>query len=1013
MSIMPQPRRAPADSAEEVSSPARALLPPVVSVARTPLPRSYPVVLSASKQIREVAASSSCSSSPALDSASSATITRLCRASAVTFDSQKLQEDCERSTALRLGLSYPPLLETLPRLGITRLPFDRASIHDNSSLRCGPLFRTTPARKSLFDFSGDNPPPSVRPEAVAFELEDGLWNFEREAITNRKGAASSSSLPGAPGDNSAASPPHFTFLPSGESLPSGASFSPVLLRLRSRLRELTATPCEASHLTDDDRLSSLGKKRNSTYWPFTQTSEPTDEDHHGDIPEAESSLTRTMSQSAIEKKSSIRTRGLSMNGKTRRSTRRSTRWSIIDDHNHFISAAASVEEEGPLLTTMESETNLPVKNLHIYLQYCAMQKTVIILRPVSDSVPDLYAGTCMVDRAHSAADGTPLICGPHESYSSVMAYTNYECRVKGKSIQVTLKSSPYPPIDGCIPVNPALGKAYIDAQRREREIEDMLLSSGTAGLATVFVRKLKAQKAHASAMTAAFVRDTHAALEGSNKRFQQLIAQYKDEVVATTDKIGVSRRYIDRLNDAQFLGVAGAKWRGWAVYYTELPNSGGSVLRDAKDVPVFHIRKGSDYFLFDAVERDVAKEPAPAEVVADLRPVEIVTHRTFYISKGTCRIEEEQSAYIIGPDFDGLSYAQNYQFDEFGEPRRAGVNPYTAQDHIEWAIKATTLQLREGMGLTSELDEAHITLMRFLTDWKQNHGYECHNVVKSQPITKGNYTCITPTSFFILRDFEEIISFYRSAWKDGTPLLLNPSWKVCIRNDGLPCAFGDELDMPIVDDCGYADLTLEVERYEKAFQVQGLMQKFAQSYVKMKDRHLLVTQHSKSKVAKMMSFASDSILTMAELEAKYNLFYDKKTLSNVFFEVRRWQLLPPRFCTAQQTDDSAEISQREIPDGSMRKAPPQSVAKPPPVSASPYYKGTAQGLVIDAPVIAFGPTVEKCSVFEEFRSSKLAPLLVEFEEAVALFDELHPDSVAFTDLLVHFVFANEPQPNDT
>jgi hypothetical protein len=639
---------------------------------------------------------------------------------------------------------------------------------------------------------------------------------------------------------------------------------------------------------------------------------------------------------------------------------------------------------------MELETNIPNKYLHIYLQYCAYTKSVIIIRPVSDSVPDLYAGTSKVDRAHSAPDGTPLISPPSESVADTLRYSSTECRVMGKSIQVSLKSSPYPPIDGCIPVNPALGKAYIDAQRREREIEDMLLNSAT-GLATVFVRKLKAQKAQASAMTAAFVRDTKTALRGSSEQFERLMSKYKQELVSTTDKLSVSNRYIDKFNNAQFLGVAGAKWRDWYVYYSELPNSSGSVLRDDMHVPVFHIRKDNDYYLYSAAERDVSKEPATPDVVADLHPVEIVTHRTFYISKATNRIEEEQSPYIIGPDFDGLSYAQNYLCDETGN-RRSAKNRYTAQDHINWALEVTNLRARDGMGLTSELDETHINVMRFLTDWKQNHGYECHNVIKSQPITHGNYVCITPTSFFILRDFDEIITFYRSAWKDGTPLLLNPSWKVAIRRDGLPCCFGDELSQSIVDDCGYADLTMEVERYEKTFEVQGIMRKLSQQYIKMKDRSALSSHQSKSKVTKMMNFASaDTILSLAELEAKYTLCFDKKAIAAVFFELRRWQLLPPRFCFDEVEDEKDVLGQSQRLDPIKR----QDSTKSDKLSSI-----EAHYLPMDS------KSAQMCSVFEDFRKSKVVPLKAQFEHDVNLFDELHPDAEDFTDNLLHFVYTD-------
>ena len=940
-------------------------------------------------------------------------VTRLSRSVAVGFDSQRLQEDCERFTAKRLGLSYPPLLETLPSLGITTLPFSTRSVLDDSSFRKGPLWKHKFMRRGLFDDVGTNGGNTKTTISTDFELEDGLWNFEREAIMNAKSkhrAAKSGEdemieLQHQPRDL----PQHRSksvdqLAPSSRTGPTCATFSPVLSRLRERLQELTAADEKSSICVHLPSPKSAGE--GDPLFPVNLAEMP----FLGGIGSGILDESQVMSRHLTEKSFGLQQQQQSMG---RRSSRRS-RWSVVDEHLNFVSARASVSEESTV--TLESETNLPVKYLHIYLQYCALQKMTILIRPVSDSVPDLYAGTCMLDKLHTTADGAPQMCGPDESYSDVLSYTTYECRVKGKSIQVTLKSSPYPPIDGCIPVNPALGKAYIDAQRRERELEDMLLSAAT-GLATVFVRKLKAQKAHASAMTAAFVRDTQLALKDSDKRFEELMAKYRDEVVMTTDKLGVSRRYIDKLNDAQFLGVAQAKWRGWPVYYTEIPNSAGTVLRDERDVPVFHIRKGDDYFRYDAVERDVMKETVAADELDAMRPVQIVTHRTFYISKGSARIEEDQSPFIIGPDFDGLSYAQNYHFNEFGEPRRDDLNPWTAEDHIWWANQVTTLSLRDGMGLTCDLDETHISLIRFLTDWKQNHGYECHNVVKSQAISRGNYICITPTTFFVLRDFADIIAYYRCAWKDGTPLLLNPAWKVAIRvEDGLPCPYGEEFDMPIVDDCGYADLSLEVERYEKTFDVSprgSLLPKLAAAYVPMESKRQL--GHKAAKVTKLMSFSSaDSVLTLSELEGRYSLVFDKKTVAKHFFELRRWQLLPGRFVAAASS--SAGLYGSEEATGSMRMAATgtmignAAVQRGAPATAaggtlaSPRQAGLAStaSVVEPLPSTTSLADVELCSVFEAYRRSRVAPLLAAFDRCVAAFDEFHPEHKAFTEMLEHF-----------
>ena len=133
----------------------------------------------------------------------------------------------------------------------------------------------------------------------------------------------------------------------------------------------------------------------------------------------------------------------------------------------FVSARAGVEEEVDSEMVVEEETNMPAQDLHLYQLYCAHQKTTIIIRPISNSVVDLYAGTAILDPAFCDDNGNP-IPQPKMSASEVRAATSFECRVKGKSISVSLKSSPFAPIGGLIPVNPALGKAYLDAVKRER-----------------------------------------------------------------------------------------------------------------------------------------------------------------------------------------------------------------------------------------------------------------------------------------------------------------------------------------------------------------------------------------------------------------------------------------------------------------------------------------------------------------------------------------------------------------
>eukprot|EP00658_Telonema_sp_P-2_P008376 TRINITY_DN13155_c0_g1_i2.p1 TRINITY_DN13155_c0_g1~~TRINITY_DN13155_c0_g1_i2.p1 ORF type:complete len:482 (+),score=101.38 TRINITY_DN13155_c0_g1_i2:97-1542(+) len=404
---------------------------------------------------------------------------------------------------------------------------------------------------------------------------------------------------------------------------------------------------------------------------------------------------------------------------------------------------------------VEEETNMPAQDLHLYQLYCAHQKTTIIIRPISNSVVDLYAGTAILDPAFCDAHGNP-IPQPNMSAAEVWAATSFECRVKGKSISVSLKSSPFAPIGGLIPVNPALGKAYLDAVKRERDMEDLILNAQGGVMTIALLKRLKAQKAQAGSLTAGFVRDIQQSLLDSNSECSALLAEYQAAVTMTIDKAAVSKRYIDRLNNAQYLGTTHALWHGMPVYYNEAGLDGVERVEEG-GCPVFYIRRADGKFYpFSQEHQNVEKNHVIlASVTAHFKPVEVVTHRSFVISPVTKRVEEDASSYLIGPDFDGLSYARNVHF--VNSPLKDSPAPYTSHDHIRYADAHSNTNLVVGMGLVYEEDVGHIAELRELTQWKHNHGYECANTVKSQPLTPGPYVLITPTNARVLNTFEEII----------------------------------------------------------------------------------------------------------------------------------------------------------------------------------------------------------------------------------------------------------------
>jgi hypothetical protein len=60
---------------------------------------------------------------------------------------------------------------------------------------------------------------------------------------------------------------------------------------------------------------------------------------------------------------------------------------------------------------------------------------------------------------------------PAMTDAAIKQITRRECRIKGKGIGISLKSSSYPPITGLIPPNPNLTKTYSEARKKECRID--------------------------------------------------------------------------------------------------------------------------------------------------------------------------------------------------------------------------------------------------------------------------------------------------------------------------------------------------------------------------------------------------------------------------------------------------------------------------------------------------------------------------------------------------------------
>jgi hypothetical protein len=592
----------------------------------------------------------------------------------------------------------------------------------------------------------------------------------------------------------------------------------------------------------------------------------------------------------------------------------------------------------------EWEMHIPEQDLHLYQLYCYYTRSIIVIRPVSSSVPALNAGNFFLHAKYCDSVGQPLP-QPHLGLEQILAATTHDSRVRGKSINVSLKSSTYPPIDGLIPVNPGLGKAYLEAQRREREIEDMILNAKGGVVTITLLKKLKTQKAQAGSLTQAFRRDIETALIRSNTECAALLEQYKADLVLTVDKGAVSQQYIDRFNEAQYLGTTNALWRGLSVYYAELPN--GAVVRNERDVPYFYVKKAGMYYQFLPDQMDIAKMPESDH--SNFKPVLVVTHRMFFVSPTTQRIEEDPESYLIGPDFDGLCYAVR---DTEGA---------TLNDRVQWAYRTLELKLIRSMGIVNDADIQHVREVRELTEWKQNHGYEATNTVKTQPLTPGPYVVITPDLTSVVKDVQQIIGLYRTAWKARYPLILNPNWRVAIDSDHLPRLYGEDLVLPIVDDCGYASL---MSRFDAGEGGGVTHDQIKAQYHPMAERLKLLEDERAKNARKFGNNGNASVPRMCpdeDLDITQHLFlvYDRKYLAGRFFEVRRWQLLPPWRNAAAPVDTATE---EEVAEAELHVDPE----------------------------------------FELFRLEEITPRLAAFEEAARHFRELH-GPMPFVDLLQEYL----------
>ncbi|CUG11435.1 Hypothetical protein, putative [Bodo saltans] len=629
----------------------------------------------------------------------------------------------------------------------------------------------------------------------------------------------------------------------------------------------------------------------------------------------------------------------------------------------------------------EGDTFIPSNELHLYQLYCLNTNMILIFRPVSPSVPPMYAGNFFVPPQFCDEDGIPLMINEINqrlTLQEVLGFTVAECRVKGKGIGVSLKSSPYPPIDGFIPINPSLSKTYSEARKKERALEDNMINQAAGGgdaMSTALLRKMRSQKSLFSAATSVAMKEIAASLKDSDQRLATLLDAYRRQSSYAIDKLAVAEEYIGVLNETQFLGKTIATWRGMQVYYKQLAGD-ADVERRENAHPIFYCLKGTELFAYDLERNELELSrsyPATAETMEIVyHPVYILTHRSFVISPISKRIEPDPLGdFLIGPDFDGFAYAANI----------VTGNTSTVSAYRSFADEQImNLRVLPTMGLVNDIDIDHILEMRRLTEWKQSHGYECSNTLKTQDISDGPHVIVMPNEVRLANNFPELMTFYREAWQCGYPLLLNPNWRVVLCPvERLPVTLGDELSLPIIDDCGLALLKHYLSSVGKKFD------DIKDDAVKYIDELVALRRQGVTRLRVAGMYSTSLIPRVAVVVAR-------KKLADYFYKLRRWMLFPPLFEADKLNDFDDDGTSPNL--DSLRGATPSSRALTRKTS-SVFTAGRGGRRAATVPVNAS---------FEAYREQKVSELRAVFEEECAVFDALFgSDDPRFVRRLKHFI----------
>ena len=569
---------------------------------------------------------------------------------------------------------------------------------------------------------------------------------------------------------------------------------------------------------------------------------------------------------------------------------------------------------------IKTTTGMPVADVHNYSLYCQSQKFTVMLRPVADGAAQAFIGifgfsdkTLLDERGYPILEQLNYI-----PWSHYVQCTTHTSTARGKTMATALKSSPYEPIKGMVPVHAQLSKVGAAHTQLLNNLEAALIEAGETGdesvqgmtsaeLTKVYAR-LKTIESRAAEMFLKIQQDSENAVLRSKQTLERLNIAYNSMSMPCIDKHKISELFVDEFNNSQILGECFARFGPVREIIHFLVGKEGtsreSTVYQENNLPVFLLLPTSVnryYRKWETAKQcfvDQVKNDFPPEETAAIA-VKLVASRKFYVSKQTGRIEEYKEGCELVPDYDGLTYARDFECKlgahELRDMTCDQIRSHLVKQHEKLMCESMEQRYIENMGLVTRTDEDHIQEVRVLTDWRQSHGEESNNTIKTQDFLSGNYSCFdSDGKLRVVKNFEQAITFIRQGWQSGKPLQLNPNWNVLLDQSWLPYV-GSESIKPLYN-----------KEERDASIVTGIRSQKNQEWDEDSLSNAYSRIYRKDGIESwrgMPRTADGKKATELELWRTYVRFRDEWKVIQLFFQARRALLFPVLFLHKRCKDD--------------------------------------------------------------------------------------------------------------